>query len=118
MMVPEDSDQDRLCFAKGVPRDRVASGKPIRIAKAPTRWGRVSPNPVSRPDARSVVATVELARPGAPEEIQVKLRMPKKTPLRSVTVNGRAAEIGGKDNDTVVIPTGGERRFEVIGRLD
>lgn len=118
MLVLEDSDRDRLYFAKGVPRDWVVSGKPIRIEKAPTRWGRVSLNLVSRPDARSVVATVELARAGAPEEIQVKLRVPKRTPLRSVTVNGRAAEIGGKDNDTVVIPTGGERRFEVIGRLD
>jgi hypothetical protein len=117
MLVLEDSDGERLYFAKGVPRDWVASGKPIRIEQAPTRWGRVSLNLVSRLATKSVVATVELACPGAPKEIQVKLRVPKQTPLRSVTVNGRAAEISGKHKDTVVIPTGAQKHFEVAGQI-
>jgi hypothetical protein len=117
MLVLEDSDEERLYFAKGVPRDWVASGKPIRIEQAPTRWGRVNLNLMSRPATSSVVATVELARPGAPKEIQVKLRVPKQTPLRSVTVNGRAAEISGKHKDTVVIPTGAQKHFEVAGQI-
>jgi hypothetical protein len=29
-------------FAKAVPRVWLASGKPIRISQAPTRWGRAS----------------------------------------------------------------------------
>jgi hypothetical protein len=117
MLVLEDSDEDRLYFAKGVPRDWVASGKPIRIEQAPTRWGRVNLNLVSRPATKSVVATVDLARAGAPKEVQVKLRVPKQMPLRSVTVNGRAAEISGKDKDTVAIATGSEKHFEVVGQL-
>jgi len=47
----------------------------------------------------------------------VKLRVPKQTPLRKVTVNGRAAEISGKDKDTVVIATGAQKHFEVVGEL-
>lgn len=117
MLVLEDSDQERLCFAKGVPRDWVVSGKPVRIEQAPTRWGRVSLSLAARPTTRSVVAAVELARPGAPKEIQVKLRVPKQTPLRSVSVNGRQAELSGKHNDTVVIATGAEKHFEVVGQL-
>jgi hypothetical protein len=117
MLVLEDSDDDRLYFAKGVPRDWIASGKPVRIEQAPTRWGRVSLNLAARPATKSVVATVELARPGAPKEIQVKLRVPKQTPLQSVTVNGHPAKIQGKNNDTVVIATGSQKHFEVIGQL-
>lgn len=116
MLVLEDSDDDRLYFARGVPREWVASGKPVHIEQAPTRWGRVSLNLVSKPD-KTVVATVELARPGAPKEIHVKLRTPKNTPVKSATVNGRAAQIGGKNNDTVVIHTGNEKHFEVVGQL-
>jgi hypothetical protein len=117
MLVLEDSDEDKLYFAKGVPRAWVASGKPVRIAQAPTRWGCVSLLLTARPASKSVVATVELARAGAPKEIQVKLRVPKQTPLRNVTVNGRAADISGKDHDTVVIATGAQKNFEVVGQL-
>lgn len=117
MLVLEDSDEERLYFARAVPRDWIASGKPIRIEQAPTRWGRVSLNLVGDPKKKSVTAAVELARPGAPHEIQVKLRVPKQTPLQSVTVNGRPAKIQGKHNDTVVIATGSQKHFEVIGLL-
>ncbi|MGH9814564.1 MAG: Tat pathway signal protein [Candidatus Acidiferrales bacterium] len=117
MLVLEDSDEERLYFARGVPRDWVTSGKPIRIEQAPTRWGRVTLDLVSRPGTKSVVATVDLARGGAPREIHVKLRVPKQTPLHSVTVNGRAAQLSGKHNDTVVIATGSEKQFEVVGQI-
>jgi hypothetical protein len=116
MLVLEDSDEERLYFARGVPREWVASGKPVRIEQAPTRWGRVSLNLVAKPN-KSVSATVELARPGAPKEIQVKLRVPKQTPLKGVTVNGRAAQLAGRHNDTVIISTGSEKHFEVVGQL-
>jgi hypothetical protein len=120
MLVLEDSDEERLYFGKGLPRDWVASGKPARIEQAPTRWGRVTFQLASRPAAKSVAATVELARAGMPREVHVKLRVPKATPLRSVTVNGRpvpAAQIVGKDKDTVAITTGNEKHFEVVGSL-
>jgi hypothetical protein len=117
MLVLEDSDEDRLYFAKGVPRDWVVSGKPVRISQAPTRWGRVNLDMVAKPASGSVVATVELAQPGAPKEIQVKLRVPAQSPIKSVTVNGRPATLGGLHKDTVIIATGTEKRFEVVGQL-
>jgi len=66
---------------------------------------------------KSVTAAVELARPGAPQEIQVKLRVPKQTAIQSVTVNGHPAKIQGKHNDTVVIATSSQKHFEVVGQL-
>lgn len=78
---------------------------------APTRWGRVSLHLQNRPEAKTVVATVELARPGAPKELHVKLRMPRESAVTSATVNGRRAAIGGIHGDTVVLSTGSEMRF-------
>jgi hypothetical protein len=117
MLVLEDSDEDRLYFAKGVPRDWVASKKPVGIGQAPTRWGRVNFEMAMKPESKSVVATVELPQPGSPREIQVKLRVPVKTPVKKVTVNGRPAELGGPHHDTVIIQTGNGKRFEIVGRL-
>ena len=117
MLVLEDSDEDRLYFARAVPRAWVGSGKPVSITQAPTRFGRVSLHLQAKPENNTVTAGVELARAGSPKEIQVKLRVPKNTPLRSATVNGRPAKLAGKDGDTVVIATGRERQFEVVGQL-
>jgi hypothetical protein len=115
MLVLEDSDAEKLYFAKGLPRDWVASGKEFRIEQAPTRWGRVNFKMASNPDAKNVIATVELARPGAPEELHVKFRLPIENALRTVTVNGQPAILGGPHNDTVIFGTRNEKHFEVTG---
>jgi hypothetical protein len=116
MLVLEDSDEERLYFGKGLPREWVASGKEIRIDQVPTRFGRVDFRMISD-GARRVTATVALPAQGGPKELQVKLRMPAKHALKSVTVNGRAAEPGGPHRDSVVIPVGAESRFEVVGEF-
>jgi hypothetical protein len=123
MFVLEDSDEDRLYFGKALPRRWVGSGKPVNIERAPTRWGRVDFELTSAPiitapsvAAPSVTARVTLASPGSPKEIQVALRTPKGAPVRTVTVNGRPATLGGRHGDTVIIQTGQEQRFEIVGR--
>jgi hypothetical protein len=115
MLVLEDSDEDRLYFGKAIPRAWTASGKPISMEQAPTRWGRV--NFTLTPAAGRVVARVELAKAGAPAEIHVSLRVPKGGTLARVTVNGRPATAGGRRGEEVVIRTGSERSFEVVGEL-
>ena len=117
MLVLEDSDEDRLYFGKGLPRDWVASGKEIKIDQAPTRWGRVNFSLLTNLDAKRLFAKVELSRPGEPKELHVKLRLPSQSTLQSVTVNSRPGTIGGPHNDTVIIKTGTEKVFEVVGLL-
>lgn len=117
MLVLEDSDEEKLYLAKGVPRDWVASGKEIRIDRAPTRWGRVSFKLLAMPAAKRIVASVELARPGSPKEVHVKLRLPTQNKLLKVRVNGRGADLLGPRNDVVVIQTRNESRFEVVGEF-
>jgi len=117
MLVLEDSDEDRLYLAKGVPREWVGSGKEIGIENAPTRWGRVSFNLAAKAASKVVLGQVELSGASVPSEVHFKLRLPEKMPLQGVTVNGEPASLGGVHKDTVIITTAGKRRFEVIGRL-
>ncbi|PYV61375.1 MAG: Tat pathway signal protein, partial [Acidobacteria bacterium] len=113
MLVLEDSDEDRLYFGKGLPREWVISGKEIRIERAPTRWGRVSMKIIADATTKNIQAEVDLERPGSPKEIQVKLRLPKQYALRKPTVNGRPVAIGGLHNDSVVVQTGSEQHFRI-----
>src|SRR5271157_1121473 len=115
MLVLEDSDEDRLYLAKGVPREWVVSGKEIKIEKAPTRWGRINFKMGANPGAKRVTARVSLANGAAPKEVHVKLRLPADYKMASVTVNGRPANLGGPHKDTVIIATGSARTFEVVG---
>ena len=116
MLVLEDSDEDRMYLAKGVPREWVASGKRIGIEQAPTRWGRVSFNLQSKPETKTVRGEVELLGTKAPEQVHFKVRLPEGSSLRSATVNGVAANLGGTHGDTVVITTRGNKKFELAGQ--
>jgi hypothetical protein len=118
MLVLEDSDEDRLYLAKGVPREWVVSGKEIRIEQAPTRWGKVSFSLVTKPSAESLVGHVELSGARVPREVHFKLRLPPSTLLQSVTVNGKATTLGGDHKDTLIIATNNAKSFEVAGRLN
>ncbi len=117
MLVLEDSDEDILYLAKGLPREWVGSGKPIQIQNAPTRWGRASFNLLTKSDNKSVVANVELTGATSPKELHFKLRLPSRMVLQQVTVNGKAAALGGLHRDTVVIATENRKQFEIIGQM-
>ena len=117
MLVLEDSDEEKLYLAKGVPHDWVASGKEIRIDRAPTRWGKISFKLTAMPSEKRIVASVALAHPGSPKEVHLKLRLPAQNKLVKLSINGRAANLSGPRNDTVIIQTKNESRFEVVGEF-
>jgi hypothetical protein len=117
MLVLEDSDEDRIYFGKGLPRDWVASGKEIRIEGAPTRFGRVSFSMKADSATKKVNAKIDLGMAGGVKEVHLKLRMPPANASRRVTVNGRVVELSGGSRDTVIFSTGGEKRFEVVGEF-
>ena len=113
MLLLEDSDQDRLYFGKGIPREWLASGKEIRLDGAPTSWGKVNFRIRMRAAEKDVKATVELDKGVAPKEIHVKLRLPAESKIANVRVNGEPAKLGGKHRDTVVVRVGAPRTFEI-----
>lgn len=117
MLVFEDSDEDRLHFGRALPREWVATGKPIGIKGAPTRWGRVDYQFETR-DANTLVASITLPAKGElPKEVHVSFRAPDGRKLKSASANGKAVSFGGSHQDAVVIAPSGERRFEVITEL-
>jgi hypothetical protein len=118
MLVLEDSDEERLYFAKGLPREWVASGEEISITGAPTRWGRVNMKMRTDQAAKNVRADIELGRPGSPKKIQVKFRLPKTHQLQTATVNGSPTQIGGIGRDTVIASTGNATNFEVVAAFN
>ena len=114
MLVLEDSDEDSLYLAKGIPREWVISGKEIGIERAPTRFGRVTLNMVAEHSTSKVKAAVDLEPASSAKEIQLKIRLPKQYALRKASVNGRAAQIGGRRNDCVIIQPNREKHFEIL----
>ncbi|HEY4378756.1 MAG TPA: Tat pathway signal protein [Acidobacteriaceae bacterium] len=117
MMVFEDSDEDRLHFGRALPREWVATGKPIGIVGAPTRWGRVDYRLESH-GPNTITATIVLPPQGdLPKELHVSFRAGKGRTLSSATVNGKPAQFGGPHSDAVVIVPGIQRRFEVVSQL-
>lgn len=117
MLVLEDSDEERLYLAKGIPRDWLASGKDIAIEGAPTRWGKVALHLRMDAPNNRVTARVHFEGNSRPRELHVKLRVPTAKPAKRVTVNAKAAILGGAHNDTVVFSPGRESVFEIIGEL-
>ena len=117
MLVFEDSDDDHLHFGRALPREWVATGKPISITGAPTRWGRVDYKLESR-EPNSLVATVTLPAKGdLPKELHVHFRAGKSRTLGEVTVGGKPTTFEGVHHDAVIIRPMGQRRFEVVAQL-
>jgi hypothetical protein len=116
MLVLEDSDEDRLYLAKGLPRDWVVSGREIRIDQAPTRWGRVDFR-MEKKDSHRIVATVGCHGEGRPKELHVKFRLPVHNVLAGITVNGQKAQVGGLHKDTAIFATGHTNHFEVVAQF-
>jgi hypothetical protein len=116
MLVFEDPDRDRLYFGRAVPREWVATARPIAIQKAPTRWGRVDYRLILQ--GSRLTATIALPEKGElPDEIQVTFRAPVGKTLASIAANGKPVSIGGKNKDAAVLSSNGQRSFEVIAQL-
>ena len=111
MLAFEDDDADRLWLGRAVPRAWLASGKPLSIENAPTRWGRVDLSLQADPQGRRVHGRVALRCASRPQELHLRLRTPKGWRLRSVSVNGSPAEVRG---DTVRLDTAKAAAFEVV----
>jgi hypothetical protein len=117
MLVFEDPDADRLYFGRALPRKWIASGKPIGIEQAPTRWGRVDYR-LARRGENQLVATIALAERGElPRELQVSFRVPEGKSMASLTVNGKVIAPDGRKKDAALFTTQGERKFEVVATL-
>jgi hypothetical protein len=118
MLVFEDPDEVTLYLGRALPRKWLGSGKPISIAQAPTRWGRVDFD-VSQRDANRFAAKVSLPDRGEqPRRLEVTFRLLADQKLVKLSVNGRPVMPGGRWRDAAVFETRNEREFEVLAITD
>jgi hypothetical protein len=115
MLVFEEFDEERLHFGRAIPREWIATGKPIEIIGAPTRWGRVTYR-LERRDANALVATITLPDYGdLPDYLHITFRADRV--LHSATVNGRSASFEGPHHDALIVRPKGQRSFTAIALL-
>ncbi|MDV6330349.1 Tat pathway signal protein [Asticcacaulis sp. 201] len=106
MLVFEASDSETLYLGRAIPRDWFALGQPIAITGAPTRWGRVDLSLKGDMVARVVTGTIALHGAARPQEVRLRIRLPKGKRLKSVRISGKAVRLEG---DTAVFAPGGQQ---------
>ncbi len=117
MLVFEDPDGESLYFGRALPRRWVGAGKGIAIQQAPTRWGRVDYQ-LEPHGEKQLVATIALPHTGTlPPELQVTFRVPQGRSLEGLSVNGRAVQPAGRNNDAALFATADQRNFKVVATL-
>ena len=99
MLVHERGDE--LWLAPFVTNRWLADGMTIRVADAPTFFGPVGYEIVSRADSRVIEATIDPPTRTRPQAIVLRLRHPEGKPIRSVEVNGRSHDDFDADRDCI-----------------
>ena len=117
MLVLEDSDEERLYLAKGVPVDWLMSGKEISIKQAPTRWGKVSFRLHARLSSHTALGKVDFDGARVPGEVHFRFPLPKTARIDGATVNARPVTVGGGRMDTIIFGTQGASKFEIVVHL-
>ncbi|MFT4247041.1 MAG: hypothetical protein QM581_03250 [Pseudomonas sp.] len=96
-MLVFDQD-DALYLARALPRDWLASGRPIALHGAPTQWGRASLQLQADPAQGTIEGEVVLPE-RMPASVWLSLRVPAGTTLRKVEIDGTAVGLQGPHAD-------------------
>ncbi len=118
MLAFEENDAERLHLARALPRAWLASGRPISISGAPTRWGGVDLTLRSDPAERRVVGHVTLHGPGRPCETLLRLRAPKAWGSPTARVNGVPRPMSGPATDTLSLDSAKLSEFQIAVAYD
>lgn len=92
---------DTLWLARGTPRAWLGQDHRIAIRNAPTYFGTLAYEIVSDVDHGQIQATLEWPSRKPPSSVVLRLRHPKATPIKSVTVNGQAWSAFSPDRETI-----------------
>jgi hypothetical protein len=80
---------DDLYLARGTPREWLEDGKKIAVSKAPSYFGEVGYHIESRSSQGRLEATVRPPARQRPRNLYLRLRHPKQSRLKRVTIDGR-----------------------------
>lgn len=113
-MLVFDQDQD-LYLARALPRDWLATGKPILIEDAPTPWGRVGVSMQAQPEQGLIRAEVSLPAL-KPRAVWLTLRAPAGKTLHEVSIAGVPAALSGPHRDRVALPFSAGAKVSIEAR--
>jgi hypothetical protein len=118
MLIAETEDDNgipnRLHLAFSTPRAWLEQGKQIKVANAPTMFGKLDYTIDSDIDNGKVRATVQMPEgAGAASGISLRLRVPGKKAIKNVTVNGKSQRAFNSTDETVDL-SGKTGRLDII----
>ncbi|QEE24418.1 Tat pathway signal protein [Rhodanobacter glycinis] len=116
-LVFEDSRGETLFLGRAIPRRWLASGSPVGIAQAPTRWGRTSFELSSDPATGHVRGWVELPDRSTPGTIWLSLRVPAGRHLATIKLDGVDVAAADHHEDAVSLHGKPGQRIEIEARL-
>ena len=117
MLVFEDPREDVLWITKAAPRRWLEDGNAVKVRDAPTSWGRISFEILSRVQSGTITATIHLPRE-APHAVRLRLRAPEPWRLCAVTVNGSPWTDFDGEQELVSIPGDIGATVHVQARLE
>jgi hypothetical protein len=82
-------DGPNLWLARATPRVWLEQGRKVSVKNAPTHFGIVDFEIVSDVDHGRIMATLKMPSRHPATQVWLRLRHPKTTPIRGVTVNGQ-----------------------------
>jgi hypothetical protein len=113
-MLVREVDDHTLILAQATPRAWLEDGKEISVERAPTRFGEISYEVLSRAGSGSIEANFQLESNQPGTTILLRLRHPEGKPLRGVTVNGRAWHDFDAQKEQIKISNAGRQRYSIV----
>jgi hypothetical protein len=95
---------DTLVVAPGTPRRWLENGKEIKVEGAPTYFGPISYRIISEVAKDCIHVEMRPPRRNPPAKLEVTLRHPSKSPIRSVYVNGQSHSDFDSVTGRIVLP--------------
>jgi len=102
-----------LLLLFGVPRRWFSDGQTIRVRNAPTHFGPISLEVMSKLQAGRIEASVAGPARNPCRTIKLRLRHPEKQPIKSVLVNGKPWPEVDQKRQLVLLP-GGKGPYQVV----
>jgi len=93
-----------LHLGRAVPRYWLADGNTVGIDRSATYFGPISFKIISRTRKGEIEAVVTPPQRNSPDNIYVRLRHPKRKPIKSVTVNGKQYDKFDTEKEWIVLP--------------
>lgn len=115
-LVFEDSQGESLFLGRAIPRRWLASGSPVGIAQAPTRWGRTGFE-LRTSTSGHVEGWVSMPERAIPDATWLSLRTPADRQVAAIELDGAVVPATDRRDDAVRLRGKPGQRIEIKARV-